>query len=190
MNYNVLIDIILTGIQKQNQTITEFKWDNKNNCIYPAIPKNTDGVYIMLDRNEEYQGKPRIVRIGKACREIDGLKDRINEHYKSKQRYSVLRKHIGACPSINSNENLISNYIRNHISFVLIKTDKEEWKNVEPALIGMVAKEYMDNNFQARGWLGNTCLNENVKKCKLWNSQHIYSNVPLSVNIAHKFIKV
>ena len=186
INYQDLINMIEAGIN--NHKITEFKWDSKKNGFNKKIPLNTNGVYIMLDidSNNFYKSKKRIVRIGKAFRKRNGLKDRLKEHFKGPNDKSIFRRLVLSC-----NNNIdVSQYIRDHIVFVLIKTESDqECKNIESCLIGMVAKEYMVNNFNPKKWLGNNCPKVNVQKSKMWNNHHINSKVVLNYDIKKMFIK-
>lgn len=136
----------------------------------PELPKN--GVYIMFEHGELCNDdKDRIVRIG-INEQPNRLPNRVMTHYTGTTRRSVFRKHIGTALSnklgVPANEEQISEYIQNNISFVVVEVnDKIQREQLEKLLIGIVAN--CGNCTPSADWLGKYCDSPKVKHGKLWN---------------------
>lgn len=171
----------------------DYRTDGKN------LPEN--GVYIFFELGEEVipQGNvvDRIVRIGAHIKDYR-FRGRIRQHYgyknslKGNKNGSVFRKHVGGAllrkanpqdprlkdwltqdgPSFIEVEEMVSSILRENFTFSCIRVDdKEERLNLERALIAQFAKYPLGS--PSKDWLGLNADSEKVRKCGLWNSQHI-----------------
>ena len=132
--------------------------------IYDAPAKQ--GIYIMFENGQlDKDGTPRIVRIGKA----GNLKDRLVEHFKGKINNSAFRKHVAsALQTINENE--VSKYIQENISYALVCIPKVlSCDKLESTLITMLAT--YSKNLDVTNWLGLNSTNKTIQTYKIWNYQ-------------------
>jgi hypothetical protein len=87
---------------------------------------DSNGLYVLFENGELYDGMDRIVRIGSH----DGsnrLVKRLKDHFlSSKQRNSIFRKHIGRCILTKNNDNYLDAWNK---PFKKIK-DKERFSNI------------------------------------------------------------
>lgn len=140
------------------------------------IPKN--GIYVMFENGELWNGKEKIVRVGINVTQ-NNLADRIKRHYMGSIRTSVFRKHIASCfdsenLSKEELEKKVSNYIQNNISFVVFAIDDQHDRvEYEKKFIGTVAS--CVDCIPSINWLGKKCMAPEIKSGNLWNRQHLNS---------------
>ena len=99
-----------------------FPYDRK--LITSLTDKN--GLYVLFERGETYNGLDRIVRIG-SHRGKDRLVKRLKNHFlASKQRNSIFRKHIGRCYLTIEKDEYIDYWNKPFKKII----DKERYKDV------------------------------------------------------------
>jgi len=108
---------------------------------------DSNGLYILFEQGETYKGLDRIVRIG-SHDSTDRLIKRLRDHFlASKQRKSIVRKHIGRCLLNIAKDKYLEHWDRpfNKIKdkeknkdFVDLKYEKEYEEKIT---------EYIRNNF-------------------------------------------
>jgi hypothetical protein len=174
------------------------------------ISKN--GIYILFENGEFFNGLDRVVRIGSHTGN-NRLFTRINEHYiNNDHRDSIFRKHLGRCFLTLKNrtdyieywdlkikkrtdkeknyhrinweieeeyEQLITEYIRNNFSFVVIPNliNEKERLRIEQGLISTFAQAREKES--SNKWIGNYHPDNKIKTYKLWNIQHLLG-IPLT----------
>lgn len=145
-----------------------------------------NGVYVMFEKGETFNGKDRIVRIG-INREGDRLLDRLENHYLGTGK-SIFRKHLASCflnpnsPYYNADflsdtkklKDAVTKYVQDNITFSIINVpNKEKRELLEKMLIATIAK---CNDCKASDkWLGKYSESPAISNGKLWNVQGLNS---------------
>lgn len=148
---------------------------------YPFSSKGfpTNGVYIFLEKGETIKTPDgrvldRIVRVG-THKKDDNLYRRLNQHFTGNITSSIFRKDIGKALSTD-NEEEISKYMRENLSFVVFEVETEaERLDWEERIIFTLSKAVILGQISlSKKWLGNKSPKEKIRKSGLWQVEGIY----------------
>lgn len=159
------------------------------------LPPN--GIYIFFENQETIGTTDRIVRVG--TQKKDGrFKNRIRQHYgyvnslKGNKNGSIFRKHLGGAllrkdnpsdprlkdwlkqdgPTFIEVEENVSRVLRGDFTFSCFTVDSpEERLSLEKGLIALLAQFPLGE--PSATWLGSYASSEDIRRCGLWNTQHI-----------------
>nr|WP_314995999.1 hypothetical protein [uncultured Capnocytophaga sp.] len=142
-----------------------------------AIPKN--GIYIFFEKGETIttpDGRilDRIVRVG-THKKDDNLYKPLTQHFTGNITSSIFRKDIGGALSTD-NEEEISKYMRENLSFVIFEVETEtERLDWEERIIFTLSKAVILGQIVvSENWLGKSSPKEKIKKSGLWQVEGIY----------------
>jgi len=193
----------------------------KRNISENTFPKN--GIYIVFEKGEEAHDTCRIVRVGTHTGLDNLRPRLLEHFYKENKNRSIFRKNIGRVflcddPYLpiwnvdfttrknkekykadfdkekeNDIEHQVSDYIRDHISFVVLQVDsKKQRLDLESKIFTTVSQ--CEKCKASKHWLGISSPIEKIKNNGLWQVQGY--RTPLTDNdmkllqkIAHKQIR-
>jgi len=139
------------------------RFDFKSNFPLNRNDFPRDGVYLMMEKGERGHGSLRIVRIG--INKKGALFNRLKKHVGGNMNNSIFRKHLGRI--IGEDENIITNYIKDNISFYVIDDKNNKRKLLKKKIIGTIANckecESSDN------WRGKKSETPAIRDSGLWN---------------------
>lgn len=138
-----------------------------------------NGIYIMFEKGEVFEGLDRITRVGTHRRQ-GRLKDRLRQHFLSGNiKSSILRKNIGRAlygmvePGDCDNEDLesgISDYLRANLSFACFPVEEEKERlRFEEAIISTL--NHQPSFAPGDNWLGLRSPIIEISRSGLWNKQ-------------------
>ena len=148
---------------------------------YPFSSKGfpTNGVYIFFEKGETIttpDGRilDRIVRVGTHEKD-DNLYKRLKQHFTGNINSSIFRKDIGKALSTD-NEEEISKYMRENLSFVVFEVKTEEDRlNWEERIIFTLSKAVILGQITvSENWLGKKSPKGKIIKSGLWQVEGIY----------------
>lgn len=136
-----------------------------NHTNYNNIHAGVAGLEIAFEEGEYYTSKSRylmdrIVRVGKS----GDLQTRIHQHYNANNAGSAFRHHVGQALGNENDNEIVTNYFRKNISFMIIRTpDYEQLKGP------LIATLYQSLGFgHSNNWLG---INAGCNK--LWQKNEL-----------------
>jgi len=140
----------------------------------------SDGIYVVYESGEKYQGMDRIVRIG-THRGDGNLRGRLNQHFINENMdASIFRKNIGRALSgkkdpVAEFESEVTKHLRDNVSFVVFQvTKRNDRLRLEAALI---AGLHADPSFgPGDEWLGRKSPIQAIRNSGLWNVQGLTGN--------------
>lgn len=157
--------------------------------IVDAVPSN--GVYLVYEEGELFEGRPRIVRIG-THRAQDGLRRRLRYHVGGNKNSSIFRKHLGSAVlkrlgyageeiarwmrqdtrGWRDVEKTITVELETRFTFSCLRIDNtSERMGMERRLIASLT--CLDYSPASDQWIGNLAWSPVVRSCGMWNSQHV-----------------
>lgn len=139
----------------------------------------TNGVYIFFEKGEtittpDRRVLDRIVRVG-THKKDNNLYKRLNQHFKGNIKSSIFRKDIGKALSTD-NEEIISKYMRENLSFVVFEVETEaERLDWEERIIFTLSKAVILGQITvSENWLGKKSPKRKIIKSGLWQVEGIY----------------
>jgi len=154
-----------------------------------AVPRN--GVYVVYEEGEDFEGQPRIARVGSHERP-GRLPGRLRDHCSNNKNGSIFRKHLGSAlmkkrdypdaeiarwmrsdtrgwPEV---EDAIDAQLRRRFTFACIRADELfEWRDIERRLIASLT--CLESSPASPGWLGQLASNPVVRRCGMWVDKHV-----------------
>ena len=141
------------------------------------VPRN--GIYIFFEKGETIttpDGRilDRIVRVG-THKKDDNLYKRLNQHFTGNITSSIFRKDIGKA-LFTDNEEEISKYMRENLSFVVleVETEKERLCWEERIVFTLSKAVILGQISPSEDWLGKSSPKEKIRKSGLWQVEGIY----------------
>ena len=162
-----------------------------------AVPFR-NGIYLVFEEGETYQGLPRIVRVGTHT-SPDRLRQRLRDHFvRENHNGSIFRKNIGkallnqtgdpylATWSLDTSrppyrgmeqpeheravEQAVSRYLRAHMTFSVFEVESPQRRLRLEA--GIIAALHQAEDFQASGsWLGRFSPEKEIRESGMWLKQ-------------------
>ena len=164
----------------------------------------TNGLYFFYEDRETsgHSLNGRIVRIGNHPRKQDGLKKRLNMHYRGNKNSSVFRKFLGgaimrrenpnnpcllpgpgqghwekqdmqACEKCKPTEAKVTKILESNFRFRCLKIDDLALRNImEEKLVATVSLCPICK--PSEDWLGKNAYAEKVRSSGLWNSNYVF----------------
>jgi len=170
--------------------------------IADAVPRN--GVYLVYEEGELFEGRPRIVRIG-THRAQDGLRRRLRYHVGGNKNSSIFRKHLGSAllkrlgyageeiarwmrqdtRGWRDVEKAITLELETRFSFSCLHIeDAPERMRTERQLIASLT--CLDYSPASDHWTGNLAGSLVVRSCGMWNTQHVGGSDALDQQGLHR----
>jgi hypothetical protein len=170
----------------------------------PSQVPFTNGLYFFYEDGEASSHSPdgRIVRIGNHPRKQDGLKKRLNMHYRGSKNSSVFRKFLGgaimrqenpnnpcllpgpgqghwekqdihACEKCKPTETKVTDLLERTFRFRCLKIDDLALRNImEEKLVATASICRVCK--PSKDWLGKYAYAEKVRSSGLWNSNYVF----------------
>ncbi len=139
------------------------RFDFKSNFSLSKHNFPDNGVYLMMESGERGHNGLRIVRVG--INKTGTLFNRLKKHVSGNMNNSIFRRHLGRI--IGEDESIITDYIKNNISFYVVDDKDNKREVLERKTIGTIANckdcKYSDN------WRGKDSETPAIKDSGLWN---------------------
>ncbi|MCK5510976.1 hypothetical protein KAI65_05570 [Candidatus Parcubacteria bacterium] len=137
---------------------------------YKNFPEN--GIYLMTEKGEIGHVGLRIVRIG--INKKNSLVKRLNKHINGSENNSIFREHIRRI--FKKEESLITKddvteYIKNKISFYVIRDLENKREILERKIIGTISKCGLC--MSSNSWKGLESATERIRESGLWNVHYV-----------------
>ena len=169
--------------------LPRYTWDEIDSVPF------RNGIYLVFEDGESYQGMPRIVRVGTHI-SSDRLRQRLRDHFvRENHNASIFRKNIGKAllnqsgdpylstwsldtsrPPYKGMENpdreqeieqAVSRYLRTHMTFSVFEVETQEQRlRLEE---GIIASLHQAADFAAgRSWLGRFSPEKEIRENGMW----------------------
>lgn len=180
-------------------TLPRYTWEETDEVPF------RNGIYLVFEEGEIYQGMPRMVRVG-THKAPDRLRKRLRDHFvRENHNRSIFRKNIGkallnrdgdpylAIWSLDTSrppyrgmedphreremEQEVSRYLRTHMTFSAFEVETQEQRlRLEE---GIIASLHQTEDFQAgSSWPGRFSPEKEIRKSGMWLKQGL-DGVPL-----------
>ncbi len=157
--------------------------------VTAAIPSN--GVYLIYEEGEFFEGAPRIVRVGSHPTQR-GLPRRLRTHRSGSKNSSVFRKHLGSALMRKQR------YPDEHIT-LWMRSKTRGWPHIEQAITAVLQQCFtfscvhiegaaermqserhliasltsLEDTPASQQWLGRLAWRPVIPACGMWNSQYV-----------------